>query len=243
MTQVVLFPTCVVDTVAGEVGDAVVTVLRRHGYDVALADGATCCGQPAWNAGYVEEAAQVAARTLASFSATGDTTICVPAGSCATMIRVYWPALFELVDDPGSRDAARELSGRVREFSELLAAEDGPGIREGPSTGAVAYHHSCHMLRELGIEAQPEELLRRAGHDPVPWPGSHRCCGFGGTFAVKQPEISVAMADDKLDDLEGVDELVGCDTSCLLHLRARAERRGDELRVRHLAEVMAEGRS
>lgn len=241
MTRVVLFPTCVVDTVSPEVGAAVVAVLRRTGFEVEVPADVTCCGQPAWNAGYATEAAAVAATTLQAL-ADDDAPVCVPAGSCATMMRVYWPTLFETVGDDPSAEAAAMLADRVREFSELIAeASTGAGAGDAvPPAGTTAYHHSCHMLRELGIEDEPEELLRGVGIEPSPWPGAYRCCGFGGTFAVKQPEISVAMADDKLDDLEHIDRLVGCDTSCLLHLRGRAQRRGLELEVRHLAEVLAD---
>lgn len=221
-----------------------VTALRRAGFEVELARDATCCGQPAWNAGYASEAATVAATTLRAL-AVDDAPVCVPAGSCATMIRVYWPTLFHTVGDASAAEAATALANRVREFSELIEAEGSPGPEGRPASAhrAVAYHHSCHMLRELGIEDQPEQLLRAWGLEPTEWEGSTRCCGFGGTFAVKQPEISIAMADDKLDGLEQVDELIGCDTSCLLHLRSRARRRGLELEVRHLAEVLADGES
>ncbi|MDX1657394.1 MAG: (Fe-S)-binding protein [Nitriliruptorales bacterium] len=251
MRRTALFPTCVIDTVAGDVGMAVVRVLRSRGHDVDVPDDATCCGQPGWNAGHVDEAAAVAKQTLGALATTTEDTICVPAGSCATMIRVYWPVLFRLVNDEESAVAAEGLRDRVREFSELLSEDDkamlpeddqATGTTPGPTAAvaATAYHHSCHMLRELGIETQPEQALQAAGIEPVEWDGERQCCGFGGTFAVKQPELSTAMADEKLEALEEleVEQVVGCDTSCLLHLRGRAERRGMQLRFRHLAEVL-----
>jgi len=233
--RVSLFPTCVVDTVAPQVGASVVRVLRRCGYDIDVPGDATCCGQPAWNSGFTEEAAKVARTTLDALDATQG-TICVPAGSCATMIRVFWPELFEMTGDHNARERAERVGVRVREFSELVADRDvGEAI-----TGKVAYHHSCHMLRELGVHDAPVDALRRAGCEVVAWSADERCCGFGGLFSVKQPETSVAMADDKIDSLHATEAqmLVGCDASCLMHLRGRMEHRGDAMPVKHLAEVL-----
>jgi L-lactate dehydrogenase complex protein LldE len=266
--RVVLFPTCVVDTVAPQVGEAVVRVLRRAGYEVEVPRDATCCGQPAWNAGFASESARVARTTLDALSET-DGPICVPAGSCATMIRVFWPELFSVTGDEEGRALAERLGDRVREFSELLAVggagfaflhggaappqtprraersdqdpeRSEPSEQDPVSGPRVAYHHSCHMLRELGISEEPVALLAEAGAECVAWPGDTRCCGFGGLFSVKQPETSVAMADEKLDELAGTgaEMLVGCDTSCLMHLEGRLRKRGETLPVKHLAEVL-----
>jgi len=155
----------------------------------------------------------------------------------------------------GDRDAAeraRELGARTHELTEFLAARGLPdaaldddqdgGAGIGGEARRVAYHHSCHMLRELRIKDAPEALLAAVpGCERVAWDGAERCCGFGGLFSVKQPETSVAMADDKLASLDrtGADLLVGADTSCLLHLRGRAERTGRAVEVRHIAEVLA----
>ena len=231
-----LFATCLVDTVAPELGKATVRVLRKAGCSVGLADKATCCGQPGWNAGFAPDAARVARTTLAALEqAVADgAVVCVPAGSCATMIRVFWPELFELVGDHDARDRALALAPHVKEFSELLAEL---GAEPAATADAnVAYHHSCHMLRELRINEQPLSLLG----ETVEWDADERCCGFGGLFSVKQPELSVAMADDKLRSLDdaGADVLVGCDASCLMHLEARARRLGMAIEVKHLAEVL-----
>ena len=238
--RVALLPTCVVDTVAPDVGVAAVRVLRRLGFDVSVPAEATCCGQPAWNAGYAVEAAQVARATLRALDGLpSDVAVCVPAGSCATMIRVFWPELFHVTGDDGASATARSVGGRVREFSELVAAEeDDTG---GRYEGKVAYHHSCHMLRELRLAGPPRSLLGCLdGCEVVEWSADERCCGFGGLFSVKQPETSVAMADDKLDALRetGAEELVGCDQSCLMHMEGRLRRRGEHVRVRHLAQVL-----
>ena len=233
-----LFVTCVVDTVMPDVGVATVRVLRAAGCAVDVPRGQTCCGQPAWNAGFTDEAAAVAATTLDALSADGERTIVVPAGSCATMIRLYWPSLFELVGDMARARRAREVGARTRELTEFLAAAGTPAA---PQTTAVAYHHGCHMTRELQLHDAPLEVLDRAGCPVAEWDGA-RCCGFGGTFSVTLPEVSTTMADQKLDTLPaGVDTIVGADPSCLMQLRGRAEARGLAVKTRHIAELLAEG--
>jgi L-lactate dehydrogenase complex protein LldE len=234
----VLFPTCVVEALAPRVATSARRVLERLGFDVTVAPGTTCCGQPAWNAGFAADAARVAATTCDALSASGAATICVPSGSCATMMRVYWPELFGLVGDAPRSKAAVLLGERVREFSEVVADHEVGGRFEA----VIAYHRSCHMTRELGIVGRPTGLVDALdGAQRVPWMDDV-CCGFGGTFSVKQPEISVAMADDKIDSLvaSGADTLVGCDQSCLTHLEGRMRRRGVPVEVRHLAEVLDE---
>jgi len=236
-TEVTFFSTCLVDALAPEVGRAAVRVLDRLGHQVTVAS-ATCCGQPAWNSGFAAEAARVAGATLRALE-KGEGPVCLPSGSCTTMIRVYWPAMFRIVGDAERADRAERLGTRVREFSEL-AAQSPP--LSGCLKGQVAYHHSCHMTHELGIAEEPVALLDGLqGCQRVPWSGD-LCCGFGGTFAVKQPEISVAMADAKIDSLlaSGAELLVGCDQSCLLQLEGRMRRRGVRLPVRHLATVLDE---
>jgi len=241
---VALFPTCVGELVDPDVPVAAVRVLRRAGFAVSVPEGQTCCGQPAWNSGFTSDAARVARTTLDALARAlddGADVVVVPAGSCATMVRLYWPQLFELAGAPGAAARARAVGDRCWELTELLAAlpEDrrpSGSVPEEP----VAYHRSCHMLRELHVEDQPEQLL--AGVDGCtvePWAGAEQCCGFGGTFSVKLPETSVAMADEKLDLLpEGVTTIVGADTSCLLHLRTRAEVRGLPVRTEHVAQVL-----
>jgi L-lactate dehydrogenase complex protein LldE len=236
----------VVDTVAAEVGEAVVRVLRRFGCEVTVPDGATCRGQPAWNAGFASDAAQVAATTLDALETAllegPDGVVCVPAGSCATMIRVFWPELFHVAGAEADVRRARRVGAATRELSELLVERSG-GQVAGAYGGVVGYHHSCHMLRELGLRDPPVQLLDGLdGCERVAWSAEERCCGFGGMFSVKLPETSVAMADDKLDALAeaGAAELVGCDQSCLLHLRGRLARRGVATPVKHLAQVLDE---
>lgn len=244
MERVALFVTCVGDLLDPDVPVAAVRVLRAAGCAVSVPDGQTCCGQPAWNSGFTADSARVARTTLDALDAAladGADAVVVPAGSCATMVRLYWPQLFELADDPASAERARAVGSRTWELTELLAAlpdHRRPSGSVEPCT--VAYHRSCHMLRELHVDTEPEALLDRVeGCTVEPWAAAERCCGFGGTFSVKLPEASAAMADDKLDVLpDGVTAIVGADASCLLQLRTRAEARGLPVRTEHVAQVL-----
>jgi L-lactate dehydrogenase complex protein LldE len=242
-TTVALFVTCVVDVLEPEVGEAVVRVLRAAGCDVSCPPGQTCCGQPAWNSGFAEEAARVARTTLAALEASGASVIVCPAGSCTTMVRVFWPELFEVVGDHDAAARARALGARTREFSELVSTLELPAMRL-PEPLAVACHQSCHMLRELRLGGVTDALLGAVeACEVLEWPdAAERCCGFGGLFSMKLPEASAAIADDKLDSLPaGAAVIAGADSSCLLHLRGRAERTGRPVRTAHVAELLARG--
>lgn len=247
MGRVALFVTCVGDLVTPDVPAAAVRVLRAAGDDVEVPEGQTCCGQPAWNAGFAAEAAAVAEASLVALEralADGADAVVVPAGSCTTMIRGYWSPLFEAAGKPGLAARARAVAEQVRELTEWLVEQGRLPASAGARTepGSVALQRSCHLERELHIRTQPRELLEQAGCDLAEWPADDQCCGFGGTFSVKLPEVSVAMADEKLDALpDGVREVVGTDASCLLQLAGRAEARGMDVRFRHVAEVLAEG--
>jgi L-lactate dehydrogenase complex protein LldE len=239
-----LFVTCVGEMVVPDVPAAAVRVLRAAGCEVDVPEGQTCCGQPAWNVGFVDEAARVARASLDALDRAladdPDAVVVVPAGSCATMMRLYWPELFELVEDDDAADRARAVGQRIRELTEFLADRDLPELSGEPE--AVALHQSCHLLRELHVTDAPAGAIDRvAGCERVDWPADDRCCGFGGTFSVTLPETSVAMADEKLDTLpDGVRTIVGADSSCLLHLRTRAEQRSLPVTTRHVAELLAE---
>lgn len=245
MTRVELFITCVGDLVEPEVPAAAVRVLRASGCEVGVPEGQTCCGQPAWNAGFVDESAAVARTSLdaldAALDADPDAVVVVPAGSCATMIRCYWPQLFELAGDTDAAERARRVAARTFELTEYLEDRDLPELVGAPAT--VALHQSCHLLRELHVTEAPAAAVGRvAGCEVVDWSADDRCCGFGGTFSVKLPETSVAMADEKLDTLpDGVETIAGADASCLLHLRTRAEHRGLPVTTRHIAQLLADG--
>jgi L-lactate dehydrogenase complex protein LldE len=222
--KVALFVTCLVDLVVPEVGVATARVLQRAGHEVVFPEGQTCCGQPAFNSGYRDEAAKVLSHTVRALEDAGADAIVAPAGSCTTMLRTFAPGLVGEVP-------------HVWELSEFLGAHG--GALSGRLEARVAYHDSCHMLRELGLSSEPRALLERVGAEVVDW-DAERCCGFGGTFAVRQPELSVAMADEKLRSLDGASVVCGADPSCLMHLRGRLRRLGSDVRVAHLAELLEE---
>lgn len=242
--RVSFFITCLVDLFQPSTGVAAVKVLRATGAEVSCPLGQTCCGQPAWNSGFTDDAARVARTSLDALLADSADAVVVPAGSCATMMKVFWPELFELVGDHDAAAKARALGERTFEFSAYVNARRRSGdlpdvVIENPPT--IAYHHSCHMLRELRIESDPIELAQAMGCSIAEWPDDQRCCGFGGLFSVKLPETSVAMADQKLASIpDHADALVGSDGSCLMHLRGRIDHEHRFLPVQHLAEMLAD---
>jgi L-lactate dehydrogenase complex protein LldE len=231
-----VFATCVVEMLRPRVVDATIAVLRRAGFAVQPASGSTCCGQPAANAGATAAARRVARHTLRRL-ARDDAPIVVPSGSCTTMIRHHWPPLFA-----GTRDeaTARAVGARTYELTEFLAATATVDRAPRDPRGAVAYHPSCHLTCELDVIAPPRDALRAAGYAVESIDDHDRCCGFGGTFSITHPDVSVAMADDKLDAAAagGADTITSCDLSCLTHLESRAARRGLALRFPHVAELL-----
>jgi L-lactate dehydrogenase complex protein LldE len=227
--RVQLFATCLGDLIFPEaVADADV-LLRQAGFEVEVPKQQVCCGQPAFNSGHRKAARRVARTFVKAFSRSAP--VVLPSGSCATMVAHYLPELVGA--EPYD---AWELSA----FLDRHAVEL-PPRNEGRT---VAYHDSCHMLRELKVAAQPRRLLEQTGADVVMLPRSDLCCGFGGTFSVRQPEISLAMADDKLFSARavGAEAIVTADPGCLMHLDGRARRTG-QLPVVHLATVLARGLS
>ena len=232
-----MFPTCLVEQLRPSLaGDCVALVAAADGTPPELAVGATCCGQPAWNAGFAAAARRVARRTLRALRGS-DGPVVVPSGSCATMMNHHWPELFGGTADEASAARGGGPCGRA---VDLPRQADGEPAAVPASGSVVAVHDSCHGLRELGVKEQPRRLLAEAGiRSPRP-AGAERCCGFGGTFCVKLPAVSVAMADDKLDEWSeaGVTTVVGGDLSCLVHLEGRARRRSLPMVFRHLAEVL-----
>jgi L-lactate dehydrogenase complex protein LldE len=239
--SVILFPTCLGDVVAQQtVADAEV-VLRRLGLAVRTPRRATCCGQPAFNSGHESPARAVARATLAALDDGTDDPILVPSGSCASMLRLHWRRLFH---GTAQADAAARIARRVRELSDYLA-EHTAAIRdlEPRLVARVGYHDSCHMLRELKLKEAPRTVLRLIdGVELVELVGAERCCGFGGTFSGRYPEVSVAMADTKIQDMveARIDVLVSADPGCLLQLGGRMSREGARPRALHLASLLAE---
>lgn len=237
--RVSLFATCLGDQFFPDVIECVATVLERLGVIVSFDPAQTCCGQPAFNTGYVDEARGVAARLLDIFD--GADYVVAPSGSCSTMVRVFYPELF--AQDAARLAQARALGARLYEFSEFLTK-----VLHVEDIGAefahrVTYHDSCHLLRELGISEEPRRLLRAVrGLDLVEMDDYKLCCGFGGTFSVKFPEVSVAMGNDKLEAAAraGAEYLVANDSGCLMHLAGLIHRRGLPLKTLHLAQVLAQ---
>ena len=220
-----LFATCLGDLFFPEAVEDAATVLREGGLDVAVPAGQVCCGQPAFNSGHRRAARRVARTFVRAFDR--DLPVVVPSGSCATMLAHYLP---ELVD------------AEPFQVHELSAYLDGTGapLSELNRGRRLAYHDSCHMLRELGIADAPRRLLERSGAALVPLPRPDLCCGFGGTFSVRQPEVSVALADEKLAGAAAAEALVTADPGCLMHLRCRASRTSGPPVV-HLASALARG--
>ncbi|GBD44840.1 Lactate utilization protein A [bacterium HR40] len=236
--KVALFVTCLVDLFRPTVGFAALALLERAGYAVEVPLAQTCCGQPAYNSGDRATAKRIA-RQVIDLLAAYDYVV-VPSGSCAGMIVRHYPDLF--ADEPATRVRAEALAARTFELVSFLV--DVAGMEE---TGArlsarVTYHDSCSGLRELGIRRQPRALLARIdGLTLVEMREPDVCCGFGGTFCVKYPEISARMADDKAADIEstGADLVLAGDLGCLLNIAGRLARRGSRVAVRHVAEVLA----
>lgn len=247
--KVALFIPCYVDLMYPEVGGSTVRVLRRLGVDLVYPEDQTCCGQPAFNSGFFDEARGVAGHFLDVFERNDYDYIVSPSGSCTAMVSHYYPMLFKDLPDERERSEliglpAGQAGGRVREFSDFLVNVLKVKDVGAQYTGRAVFHTGCHQRRELGVLEEPRELLRHVkGLELLDWENEELCCGFGGTFAVKMPDISAAMADEKITALKksGADTLVSCDSSCLMHLSGRMQRVGDSTGVRHLAQILDTG--
>ena len=226
-----LFITCLIDSMFPEVGLATVEVLARAGVEISFNVNQTCCGQPAFNAGYWDQAREMARNTIRVLEATKEIVV-VPSGSCAAMIRKSYLELFS--DRVGWRARAEELAGRVFLVDRLRVTELGSAYKK-----QLAYHPSCHLLRELDIDRQPKSLLSVIGEAKV----HHlkpECCGFGGLFAVEFPEISREILTRKMASVEeaGAEVVVGCDVSCLMQIEGGFRRQGASIRCAHLVQVL-----
>jgi L-lactate dehydrogenase complex protein LldE len=229
--------TCLGDALFPEVGVATVKLLRRLGCDVDFPEAQTCCGQPHFNSGYHEYARDLARHTIRALS-TGHRVV-TPSGSCAAMVKLEFPEL--LRDDLVWHGRAEELAHRTHELSDFLVNVLGVEDVGASFFGKATYHMACH-LRGLGIQSEPERLLRRVrGLEYVPLERSDECCGFGGSFAVRYPGISGAMVEDKAAFIEktGADIVVATDAGCLMNIGGCLRRRGNKVRTMHLAEVLA----
>ena len=228
--------TCLGDLFYPEVGVRIVRLLRRLGVRVDFPTGQTCCGLPLFNSGYHAEAAEVARRTLPLFRDSQH--VVVPSGSCAWMVKHEYPGLMK---DAPLRAEAESLAARTYELSQFLVNVLGRTRFRSAIPGRVTYHDSCHLRRGLGESESPRALLRNLdGAEFAELAGSDECCGFGGSFAVRLPEVSTSIVDKKLADVEatGASCLVACDAGCLMQIGGRLRRRQSPIRAVHLAEIL-----
>lgn len=236
--RITLFIPCYVDQFYPQIGRHMVTLLKQLGHDVDYPQKQTCCGQPAFNAGHQDSAACVARWFLEVFQDAE--TIVTPSGSCAAMVKVFYADLF---DGQPEAATARQLGKRTWEWSDFLVNELGVTDVGARFAERITYHDGCHGLRELGIKQQPRALLANVRDlELVEMDAAEICCGFGGTFAVKYPQVSTAMALAKCASVErtGARYIVSGDASCLMHLQGYIDQQGLPLRCLHLTEVLAQ---
>ncbi|MEE3808641.1 MULTISPECIES: (Fe-S)-binding protein [Lysinibacillus] len=234
--KVTLFATCLVDLFQGDVGKAVVEVLERLGCEIDFPEDQICCGQPAYNSGYVKESKNAMKKMITAFEHAE--YVVSPSGSCAYMLKEY-PEVFK--EDLIWATKAQALADKTYEFTEfivnVLKINDVGAHLEGKAT----YHTSCHMTRLLGVTDAPFQLLKNVkGLHYVDLPGKDRCCGFGGTFSVKMGNISGEMVNEKVHNVEetGANILIGADAGCLMNIGGRIHRQGKPIKVMHIAEVL-----
>jgi L-lactate dehydrogenase complex protein LldE len=242
--RVALFVTCLADQAMPEAAVAALQLLRRVGIEAEFPEAQTCCGQPAYNAGYHPEARRVAEHHLRVFD--GYDHVVLPSGSCTAMVVGHYPELFQA--QPQLYTAARDLAARTHEWSSFLVDVLGRDDLGADLSGVrVTYHDGCHALRTLSAGAAPRRLLLAAGAELMESPGHDICCGFGGLFAVKMPEVSTAMARAKHAGIfaSGAEVLTSCDVGCLLQLGGtlkQQERLAGRAspRITHLAQLLHE---
>jgi len=237
--RVGLFVTCLVDLVRPSVGFAAVRLLEEAGCKVEVPARQTCCGQPAYNSGDKADTKAIAAQVIEAFQ--GYDYVVAPSGSCAAMLRHHYPTLFE--DDPAMAAKARDFAGRCHELVSFLVDVRGVATVSSRVKARVTYHDSCSGLRELGVKTQPRKLL--AAVDGIAldeMKDSEVCCGFGGTFCVKYPEISNKIVSEKVACIaaSGADLLLAGDMGCLLNMAGKLKREGSRIEARHVAEVLAD---
>nr|MBN1228978.1 (Fe-S)-binding protein [Anaerolineae bacterium] len=236
-----LFVTCLIDALFPDVARSVMTVFNHLGIHVNVPEGQTCCGQPAFNAGYWDEAREMARHMLDVF-ARSDRPVIIPSGSCGAMVSQHYLELFK--DDPEYRLKAEALAGRTVEFTQYLV--DILGITDigARFEHSVVYHPSCHTLRGMGIDRQPRALLNKVkGLRVLDQTDPYTCCGFGGVFAVKMGEISGAMLANRLKAFQETqaDYVVACDVSCLMHIEGGLRKAGSPIRTMHIAQLLDQG--
>jgi len=237
--RVTLFASCMVDQLAPSVGESSVDVLEHLGVQVDFLDDQTCCGQPAFNSGFRSESRPVAERFVELFEQV-EGPIVVPSGSCAAMVRNYYGDLFR--GDPELIERAARVGVRLFELTEFITQFFGTDAISGSMETSATYHKCCHLLREIGVNDEPIAMLSNL--DGLEFSELERadvCCGFGGAFSVKMPDISSAILDEKLDYIEatGSDTVVAADTGCIYQMQGGLRRRGSDVKVVHIAEILA----
>lgn len=234
-----LFVTCLIDNLFPQVGESIVKVLNRVGAGrISFPETQTCCGQPAYNSGYRKEAREVAIKFLRDFD--DDAYIVCPSGSCVTMVKVFYKELFE--NDPRYKESAGNIAGRAYEFTDFLTNVIGIVDVGAKYRCKATYHDSCHALRELGINEQPRKLLKEvSGLELVEMDMHDACCGFGGTFSVKYPDVSTAMLREKINCItaSGADTVISTDMGCLMNIGGYISRNSLPFEVKHIAEILA----
>jgi L-lactate dehydrogenase complex protein LldE len=236
--RVGLFVTCLVDLIRPNIGFAAVKLLEQTGCEVLVPTAQTCCGQPAYNSGDEADAAALARQTIAALE--GFDYVVVPSGSCAGMLKVHYPSL--LSQDAAWAGRARAFALRVHELVSFLVDVRGATSVDAAWSGRATYHDSCSGLRELGVKSQPRQLLASVrGLELVEMRDCEVCCGFGGTFAAKYPEISNAMVARKTECAAKAEAnlLLAGDLGCLMNIAGKLARDGRPIAVRHVAEVLA----
>ena len=236
--HVTLFIQCIVDGIYPEVAEAMVCIFDHLGIAVDYPQDQTCCGQPAFNSGY-RTAARKAAKHFIKVFEHAPLIVC-PSGSCVAMVRHHYADLF--TEDPAWQARADAVGRRTFELTEFLVDVLGVTDLGARFDGRVTYHDSCHLLRTLGVKSQPRTLLANIhGLEFVEMADSDRCCGFGGAFSVKYPDISTAMVAEKVDTIlaTGADTVVGCDMGCLMNIEGYLSRHSHPVQVKHIAQLLA----
>lgn len=236
--RVALFVTCLVDLFRPTAGFAAVKLLQQAGCDVEIPDTQTCCGQPTYNNGDKKNATLLAKQVIDTFQSFD--YIVAPSGSCAGMLRIHYPILFK--DDPEYSDKANKLSNKCHELTGFIVDILQCSRVDISLDASLTYHDSCSCLREAGIKEQPRQLLKSIENATIKeMDDSESCCGFGGTFCVKYPEISERMVNDKIDSIQrsGAEIVVSSDLGCLMNIAGRCKRLGMPVKAFHIAEVLA----
>lgn len=237
--KVSFFVTCLVDQLCPQVGESAVEVLRRAGCEVVFDERQTCCGQPAFNTGYRKEARKFAEKFIEIFEETDAEAIVSPSGSCTAMVKHF----YELFPDNDIwRERAEKIAAKTHEFGSFLINVLKIENVGASYKGRVTWHDACHGLRDLNIRREPRKLLENVENaEFVEMQGADVCCGFGGTFSVKYPEISAAILDNKIEAIEkaNVQAVISCDASCLMQIGGRLSRKNSKIKAVHIAEILA----